>query len=147
MVVAKKKLSKKSHQNLFEFIRYNLAGGIQFGWQYLFFFLLGPGAASLTFGETTFTILSSYVIYFFLGKQWVFKATSKRKATGELVRFSALMATNLAMNVFVLNWLNGLNIPPYISQLAISLFLTGWNYVWMKFWVFPSAKKVAIIKK
>ena len=138
---------KQKHQNLFEFIRYNLAGGIQFGWQYLFFFILGPGAANLSLGETAFTILSSYVIYFILDKNWVFKNNGKRKASGELLRFSALMVTNLVMNIFVLNWLNGLDIPPYISQLAISLFLTAWNYVWMKFWVFPKVKATRKTKK
>ncbi len=135
----KKKSSK--HQNLFEFIRYNLAGGIQFGWQYLLFFLLGPGAADLTFWETAITVGSSYVIYFALNKQWVFTDTGKRKTSGELVRFAILMATNVIMNIFVLNWLNGLGILPYISQLVISLFLTGWNYVWLKFWVFRKVKE------
>jgi len=135
--MAKKTKQKNTHKNLFEFIRYNLAGGIQFGWQYLFFFILGPGADSLSLGETAFTIGSSYVIYFILDKQWVFADNGKRKTSNELVRFGALMATNLVMNIFVLNWLNGLGFLPYISQLVISLFLTGWNYVWMKFWVFP----------
>jgi len=138
--MAKKLKPQKSHQTLFEFIRYNLSGGIQFGWQYLFFFILGPGAAQLSLGETAFTIGSSYVIYFVLSKQWVFANNGKRKTSGELIRFAALMATNLALNIFVLNWLNGLGILPYISQLVISLFLTGWNYVWLKFWVFPKAK-------
>lgn len=128
--------NKKSHKNLFEFIRYNLSGGIQFGWQYLFFFILGPGAAQLTFWETAFTIGSSYVIYFVLDKQWVFAGDGKRKTSGELAKFAVLMATNLALNVFVLNWLNGIGVLPYVSQLAISIFLTGWNYVWLKFWVF-----------
>jgi len=132
--------AKKSHKTLFEFIRYNLSGGIQFGWQYLFFFILGPGAAQLTLGETAFTIGSSYVIYFVLSKQWVFANNGKRKTSGELIRFAALMATNLALNIFVLNWLNGHGILPYVSQLVISLFLTAWNYVWLKFWVFPSEK-------
>jgi len=139
--------SKKEHKNLFEFIRYNLSGGIQFGWQYLFFFILGPGAAQLSLGETAFTIGSSYVIYFFLSKQWVFTNNGKRKTSGELVRFGLLMATNLVINIFVLNWLNSLGIIPYISQLVISLFLTGWNYVWMKFWVFPQVKEITKPKK
>jgi len=90
-----KQKTKKSHKTLFEFIRYNLSGGIQFGWQYLFFFILGPGAAQLTLGETAFTIGSSYVIYFILSKQWVFTDNGKRKTSSELVRFGALMATNL----------------------------------------------------
>ena len=137
-----KQKTKKTHKNLFEFIRYNLSGGIQFGWQYLFFFLLGPSAAQLTLGETAFTIGSSYVIYFILSKQWVFTNNGKRKTSGELVRFGALMATNLIINIFILNWLNSLGIIPYISQLVISLFLTGWNYVWMKFWVFPQVNVV-----
>lgn len=138
--MAKQTKSKKSHQNLLEFIRYNLAGGIQFGWQYLLFFLLGPGAESLTLGETALTIGSSYIIFFILDKNWVFADNGKRKASGELARFSALMVTNLVMNIFVLNWLNGLGFLPYASQLVISLFLTVWNYVWMKFWVFPKVK-------
>lgn len=138
--MAYKKKTKNSHKALFEFIRYNLAGGIQFGWQYLFFFILGPGAENLSLGETAFTIGSSYVLYFILDKQWVFADNGKRKTSGELVRFGALMATNLVMNIFVLNWLNGLGFLPYVSQLVISLFLTGWNYVWMKFWVFPRVK-------
>jgi len=134
--------NKKSHQNLFEFIRYNLAGGIQFGWQYLFFFILGPGAADLSLGETAFTIGTSYIIYFALSKQWVFADNGKRKTSGELVRFGVLMTTNILMNIFVINWLNNLGILPYISQLIISLFLTGWNYVWLKFWVFPKVRKI-----
>lgn len=132
---------KKKHQTLFEFIRYNLAGGIQFGWQYLLFFLLGPGPTDLTFAETAFTIGSSYVIYFALTKQWVFADNGKRKTSGELVRFSILMLTNILMNIFVLDWLNSLGAIPYISQLIISLFLTGWNYVWLKFWVFPRVNR------
>lgn len=139
--MVKQTKAKKTHQNLWEFVRYNLAGGIQFAWQYLFFFILGPGAANLTLGETAFTIGSSYVIYFILDKQWVFADNGKRKTSGELIRFAALMATNLVMNIFVLNWLNGLGILPYLSQLLISLFLTGWNYVWMKFWVFPKVSR------
>ncbi len=138
---AKQIKKTKTHQNLWEFVRYNLAGTIQFGWQYLFFFILGPGAANLSLGDTAFTIGSSYVIYFILDKQWVFADNGKRKTSGELLRFGALMATNLLVNIFVLNWLNGLGVIPYLSQLIISLFLTGWNYVWMKFWVFPKVKK------
>lgn len=140
-MVAKQTKKKNSHQTLWEFIRYNLAGGIQFGWQYLFFFILGPGAADLSLGDTAFTIGTSYIIYFILDKQWVFADNGKRKTSGELVRFGALMATNLLMNIFVLNWLNDQGIIPYASQLIISLFLTGWNYVWMKFWVFPKVKE------
>lgn len=139
--MTKKNKPQKKHQTLFEFIRYNLAGGIQFGWQYLLFFILGPGAADLTLLETAFTIGSSYVIYFALTKQWVFAGNGKRKTSGELIRFSALMLTNIAMNIFVLNWLNSLGIIPYISQLVISLFLTAWNYVWLKFWVFPKVQQ------
>lgn len=142
MVMTKRTKKKQSHKNLFEFIRYNLAGGIQFGWQYLLFFLLGPAAQDLTLGETAFTIGSSYVIYFILGKQWVFAGNGERKASGELIRFSVLMLTNIVVNIFVLNWLNSLGFLPYISQLVISLFLTAWNYVWLKFWVFPKPKSV-----
>jgi len=141
-MATKKSKKKKSYKNLFEFIRYNLAGGIQFGWQYLLFFILGPGANDLTLAETAFTIGTSYVIYFVLSKQWVFANNGKRKTSGELVRFSLVMLTNIVMNIFVLNWLNGLGFLPYISQLVISLFLTAWNYVWLKFWVFPKTKKV-----
>ena len=132
---------KQLHQNLFEFIRYNLAGGLQFGWQYLLFFLLGPGAAQLSFGDTALTIGTSYILYFILDKQWVFAGNGKRKTSGELVRFGALMVTNIVVNIFVLNWLNSLGFLPYVSQLVISLFLTGWNYIWLKFWVFPKVKK------
>ena len=142
-MVIKKTKKNQAHKNLFEFIRYNLAGGLQFGWQYLWFFVLGPGAASLSLGETAFTIGTSYILYFILGKQWVFAGNGKRKTSGELIRFSVLMATNLGINIFVLNWLNSLGFLPYISQLVISLFLTGWNYVWLKFWVFPQPKKAS----
>jgi putative flippase GtrA len=144
--MAKQLKKKQSHKTLFEFIRYNLSGGIQFGWQYLFFFILGPGAAQLTLGETAFTIISSYVIYFVLSKQWVFANNGKRKTSGELIRFSVLMVTNLVVNIFVLNWLNELGFLPYITQLLISLFLTAWNYVWLKFWVFPSNKTTETTK-
>jgi len=139
--VINKTKKKQLHQNLFEFIRYNLAGGLQFGWQYLLFFLLGPGAAQLSFGDTALTIGTSYILYFILDKQWVFAGNGKRKTSEELMRFGALMATNIIVNIFVLNWLNSLGFLPYISQLVISLFLTGWNYVWLKFWVFPKVKK------
>jgi len=139
--VTNKTKKKQLHQNLFEFIRYNLAGGLQFGWQYLLFFLLGPGAAQLSFGDTALTIGTSYVLYFILDKQWVFAGNGKRKTSGELVRFGALMVTNIVVNIFVLNWLNSLGFLPYVSQLVISLFLTGWNYIWLKFWVFPKVKK------
>lgn len=139
-----KKNKKTAHRNLFEFIRYNLAGGLQFGWQYLLFFLLGPNAADLTLGETSFAIGTSYIIYFVLNKQWVFAGNGKRKTTGELVRFAILMVTNLVINIFVLNWLNSVGFLPYVSQLVISLFLTGWNYVWLKFWVFRKTKKVTV---
>jgi len=145
--MTKKTNKKQLHKNLFEFLRYNLAGGIQFGWQFLLFFLLGPGPEQLTFWETAFTIGTSYVIFFIIDKQWVFAGNGNRKTSGELLRFGLLMLTNLAMNVFVLNWLNSLGALPYISQFIISLFLTGWNYVWMKFWVFPSVKAKRKAKK
>ncbi len=145
-MVGKKRNKNKSHKTLFEFIRYNLAGGIQFGWQYLFFFILGPGAAQLSFGDTAFTILSSYVLYFLLSKQWVFKDNGTRKTSGELIKFGVLMGTNLLINIFVLNWLNSIGILPYISQLVISLFLTGWNYVWLKFWVFKTVTTTRTMK-
>jgi len=138
--MVKNKTKKRSFKNVFEFIRYNLAGGIQFGWQYLLFFIMGPNAADLTLLETSIAIGTSYVIYFVLSKQWVFADNGKRKTSGELIRFGILMATNVIMNIFILNWLNGLGLVPYITQLLISLFLTGWNYVWLKFWVFPKVK-------
>lgn len=77
----------------------------------------------------------------------MFKDNGTRKKSGELIKFGVLMGTNLLINIFVLNWLNSIGILPYISQLVISLFLTGWNYVWLKFWVFKTVATTRTTKK
>ena len=90
------------------------------------------------FGEFryVFTVLS-----FILNRHWTFQ-----KKLGvdflEIVRFYATILSGLAINLAALAALVELFSLYDIIAVAVSLFLTAaWNFLLMKFWVFPSAKR------
>ena len=81
------------------------------------------------------------VLSFILNRHWTFQ-----KSLGvdflEIARFYATILSGLAINLAALYALVELFSLYDIIAVAVSLFLTAaWNFLLMKFWVFPSAKR------
>ncbi len=45
---------------------------------------------------------------------------------------------DFALDYFIVYWLKGVGITPYIGQFISSGFFTVWKYLWYRLWVFPT---------
>ena len=81
------------------------------------------------------------VLSFILNRHWTFQKSLEVDFL-EIVRFYATILSGLAINLAALAALVELFSLYDIIAVAVSLFLTAaWNFLLMKFWVFPSAKR------
>lgn len=128
---------KRKRKNLWQFIRFNIAGFIFFwatyGLYFVFEQLLGwPSAWALATGS-----LIAHAIYFVLDKEWVFNAKGARKKTaGEMLRFAIFMSMNYFINLGIVLGLEQYGLTPYIGQFVAAIFFTFWNFFGLKIWVF-----------
>lgn len=133
-----KKLNKKQHKLLIQFIEYMVSGGVYFWVGYA---ILNYLYYALHWSLWWSTILSNVVGWtanFVLQRFWVFNNKSlKGKQTQVTSRYIFITLVDFVLNYFILYGLKQVGITPAIGQFISSAFFTVWNYLWYRFWVFP----------
>jgi putative flippase GtrA len=137
------KIKKHTKKLLVEIAEYMVAGGAWFWSGYFIIVFLTP-----VIGLWWANLIGNGVgltVNFILERNWVFKASKKRKITDVSWKYVVFTGFNFILNYFILKALVGIGIPVAVGQFVAAGFFTFWNYLWYRFWVFkatPHARRV-----
>lgn len=130
---------KKQHKELIRFTEYMISGGAYFWSGYLTFFVIDKGLHHTFFWAKSISTLTGWTVNYVLQRFWVFRnpklATHKTEVTG---RYIVITLVDFVIDYFLVLGLKTVGITPYIGQFVSSGFFTIWNYLWYRFWVFPT---------
>ena len=134
-----KKLKKKQKIDLIQAIEYMISGGAYFWSGYLTFFIIDKLLGGSFFWAKSVSTLAGWTVNYLLQRFWVFKnpklANHQTEVTG---RYVTITLIDFVMDYGIVYGLKTIGITPYIGQFISSGFFTVWNYLWYRFWVFPT---------
>ncbi len=130
---------KKQRSLYKQAIEYTISGGAYFWSGYLCFLLLDKGLGASFFWAKALSTLLGWTVNFLLQRYWVFHHPGLDKQETEVTkRYMAITLVDFALDYAIVWGLKQAGVTPYIGQFVSSAFFTVWNYLWYRFWVFPS---------
>ncbi len=144
-----KKMKKKQKFELIQAVEYMISGGAYFWSGYLTFFFIDKVLDGSFFWAKSVATLAGWTVNYLLQRYWVFRnpklSTHQTEVTG---RYVVITLVDFVLDYLIVLGLKNAGISPYIGQFVSSGFFTFWNYLWYRFWVFPSkfTKKSAKVK-
>ncbi|MGH7195310.1 MAG: GtrA family protein [Candidatus Saccharimonadales bacterium] len=125
------------HKRIKQFLQYWLGGGL--------WFCVGYGTFALVYAFSGLGWLPSKIIgdvagwvaNFFVQRYVAFNdpALSEHNVQLSLRYFTSLMM-HVVVDYLIVGELYYLGVTPYLGSIIAAGFLTIWNYVWYRFWVF-----------
>lgn len=137
-----KKQKKSLWQNVFQFIKLQLAGNILFWGTYLGYAFADNVLHNKSWIALAIPSILAHVVFFAVDRNWVFsEKTGKQKTSTEVVRFVIFMGLNYFINLGIILGLEKyFGVSPYIGQFISGLFFALWVWLGLKFWVFRHAR-------
>lgn len=136
----KKKLTKKRQRQLIQFAEYLVSGGAFFWTGYAVFFVADKGLGLDLWWAKLIANISGWVVNYVLQRYWVFNSKKLNKHQTQVTqRYLFITAVNFMLDYIIVSTLKSAGITPYIGQFGSAGFFTIWNYLWYRFWVFPSS--------
>jgi putative flippase GtrA len=116
------------------FIRYLVTGGIVVVVYYGLLILLHGVLQWIVTVAAVTAFLGAFVVNFSLNRNWTFRADGA--PTGQLVRFTALVAVNTVVTGLGMGWMVGLGLPYLVAKTILVVAIVAVNYWVMRRWVF-----------
>ena len=136
-----KKLSKKNRRELLRFTEYMISGGAYFWTGYLVFFVADKGFHLNLWWAKLAANVTGWIVNYMLQRYWVFNNKQLKKHQTEVTtRYIIITLVNFMLDYAIVATLKSAGLTPYLGQFVSSGFFTVWNYLWYKYWVFPSHK-------
>ena|SRR5579884_992559 len=134
----------KNRKLLVQFTEYLVSGGVYFWVGYAFLNYFYYALHWSLWWSTIASNVIGWTVNFMLQRFWVFSSQSLKAHQTEVTsRYIFITLVDFVLNYFILYVLRQIGITPAIGQFVSSVFFTGWNWFWYKYWVFPEkfAKK------
>lgn len=134
-------MKKRQKKLIWQFVEYMISGGAYFWTGYIVFFFCDKQLGlSLWWAKLTANV-SGWTINFVLQRYWVFRNPHLKGHLGEVTgRYMIITLINFGLDYLIVATLKSFGLTPYLGQFVSSGFFTVWNYVWYRFWVFPTKK-------
>ena len=137
----KKKLKKKQKLELIRITEYMISGGAYFWTGYLVFFICDQLLGLNLWWAKLAANLSGWTVNYVLQRYWVFNNKRRKKHQTEVTkRYIIITGVNFMLDYLIVAGLKAAGLTPYLGQFVSAGFFTVWNYLWYKYWVFPSHK-------
>ncbi len=137
----KKKLKKKQKLELIRITEYMISGGAYFWTGYLVFFVCDQLLGLNLWWAKLAANLSGWTVNYVLQRYWVFNNKRLKKHQTEVTkRYIIITGVNFMLDYLIVAGLKAAGLTPYLGQFVSAGFFTVWNYLWYKYWVFPSHK-------
>lgn len=135
----KLRLRKKQKREVKRITEYLVSGGAYFWSGYLLFWFLDKGVGVAFVYAKTSSMIFGWSINFLLQRYWVFNNAKLAKHQTEVTdRYILLSLFNFVIDFFMVLSLKNAGLTPYLGQFVAAGFFTVWNYLWYKYWVFPT---------
>lgn len=140
----KKQTIKRWRAELTRLIAYSITGGAWFWSGYIMFAIADQVFGLSLWWAKLLANITGITVNFILERVWVFNNKKKnKKLTVVTERYFILTLINFVIDYLIVRFLKDqFGISPYIGQFVSAGFFFGWNYLWYKYWVFASDRKV-----
>lgn len=144
--MSRKQTIKKWKAEVIRIVTYSVAGGAWFWSGYAMFAISDQFFGLSLWWAKLLANITGISVNFVLERIWVFGDKRKhKKLTVVTQRYFVITLANLVVDYAIVRSLKDtLGISPYIGQFASAAFFFGWNYLWYKYWVFASDKKLKV---
>lgn len=133
------KLRKREKKEAKRIVEYMISGGAYFWTGYLTYFVIDQGLHGSFFWAKSLSTLVGWTVNYVLQRYWVFRNPALKKHQTEVTgRYTVITLVDFVLDFAIVWGLKEVGITPYIGQFVSSGFFTVWNYLWYRFWVFPS---------
>lgn len=130
--------NKKQRQYI-QAAEYLVSGGAYFWSGYAVFFVCDQLFGLNLWWAKLVANVVGWLVNYVLQRYWVFNSAKLAKHQTEVTtRYISLTLVNFVLDYFIVYSLQNIGITPYLGQFVSSGFFTIWNYLWYRFWVFPS---------
>jgi putative flippase GtrA len=137
----KNRLKKKQRLELIRIVEYLISGGAYFWTGYAVFFLADQVLHLNLWWAKLAANISGWTINYVLQRYWVFNNKHVKKHQTEVTkRYIFITLVNFVLDYIIVYSLKNIGLTPYLGQFVSAGFFTVWNYLWYKYWVFPSKK-------
>lgn len=127
------------HPEWVRITEYLISGGAYFWSGYATFFILDTIFDWSLWWAKLLANVVGWVINYALQRYWVFKNPSLAKHQTEVTtRYIIITLVDFVLDYLIVASLKQLGLTPYIGQFISSGFFTVWNYLWYRWWVFPT---------
>lgn len=128
----------KNRKLVIQAVEYLISGGAYFWVGYGVFALLWSVLGWSLWWAKLVANLAGWTVNFLMQRYWVFKNPRLKGHLGQVTgRYILITLVDFMMDYFIIVWLRGIGISPYIGNFISAGFFTIWNYIWYRWWVFP----------
>lgn len=140
----KDKTKSKLRTEIFRLVSYSVTGGAWFWSGYAMFAVADQFLGLSLWWAKLLANITGITVNFILERIWVFGDSRRHKRlTVVTERYFFLTLANFVIDYLIVRFLKDVfGISPYIGQFVSAGFFYGWNYLWFKYWVFGSARKI-----
>jgi len=117
-----------SGQASYKLLRYVLAGGFSFLFEYsVFVSAVYVCGASAEAGQAVSYILT-LIVNFLILRSWTFKSKDRGNVHKHLVKYGILVTFNLPATMLLIGWLSTMGLAALIAKIVVVAATTIWNY-------------------
>lgn len=110
-------------------IRYVLAGGFSFVFEYVVFMSVVYGFGFAPEVGQAASYISTLIVNFLILRSWAFKPKKGGKMRQHLVKYGLLVAFNLPATTLLIGWLTTMGLAAAISKFVVVALTAVWNYL------------------
>jgi len=116
-------------ENIYQFLKYGISGGLAFILEYSSFFILNNLIGLWYVWSNSIAMTLGFVLSFLLNRYWSFKSTSTN-ALKQFILYGILFIVNLGIsNLLMMLFIDTFGIAPMISKIMAIGILMCWNFV------------------
>lgn len=109
-------------------LRYVLAGGLSFSFEYAVFISVVYGFGLDPATGQAISYISTLIVNFLLLRSWAFKSKDGAKIQ-HLVKYCLLVVFNLPATTLLIGWLTAVGLAALIAKIIVVVLTTVWNYI------------------
>lgn len=132
-------MKRKQKKEAIRIAEYLVSGGAYF-WTGYAVFAIGDQLFHLNlWWAKLLANICGWLVNYLLQRYWVFNNKQLAKHQTEVTqRYIIITLVNFLVDYLIIWSLKSAGLTPYIGQFVSAGFFTIWNYLWYKYWVFPS---------
>ena len=129
--------------NVVQYLKYSVGGSAYFVSGYVVFALCYSGLGWNWMYAKIVADIIGWTLNYLIQRYWAFADKQLKHHEAKTAgKYSVLSIGNLVLDYAIIWGLNEIGITPYVGFFISAGFFTVWNYLWYRFWVFYTKKRI-----